>query len=54
MARKTFCYDEKMAAWKNGGEIDKNSIVLIVILSFTNSQETNNVIYNMNSKVLVL
>ena len=44
MARKTFCYDEKMAALKSSGEIDKNSHVLKVILSFTNSQETNNVI----------
>ena len=43
MAWKTFCYD-KNGVSINGGEIDKNSNVLIVILSFTNSQEINNVI----------
>ena len=53
MARKTFCYD-KNGGSINGGEIDKNSDVLIVILSFNYSQETNTVISNINSKVLVI
>ena len=44
MAWKTFCYDKKNGGSINGGEIDKDSNVLIVILSFTHSQETNNVI----------